>query len=206
MREMVDYAFTECVPGKLSPDGWAAGIWAAAERGDIPPEKPPLMMNDYMGPSLDTTIFATANMIWLFATHPEQWALLRQQPDLMLNAINEVLRIETVIQGFSRVLTEDHSVDGTTMPAGSRGARAVRLGQPGRAPVHGPGPLRHHPGEHVRSTSASASAPTRARAATWPAWSCEPCSPRSCTASSASSSWRRCPSSTTSSTGSAPAS
>ena len=78
VQEMVDYAFTECVPGKLSPDGWAAGIWAAAERGDIPPEKPPLMMNDYMGPSLDTTIFATANMIWLFAAHPEQWALLRQ--------------------------------------------------------------------------------------------------------------------------------
>jgi cytochrome P450 len=120
VREMVDYAFSECVPGKLAPDGWAAGIWAAAERGDIPPEKPPLMMNDYMGPSLDTTIFATANMIWLFATHPEQWTLLREQPDLMLNAINEVLRIETVIQGFSRVLTEDHTVDGTTMPAGSR--------------------------------------------------------------------------------------
>jgi cytochrome P450 len=117
---MVDYAFTECVPGKLAPDGWAAGIWAAAERGDIPAEKPPLMMNDYMGPSLDTTIFATANMIWLFARHPDQWTLLREQPDLMLNAINEVLRIETVIQGFSRVLTEDHTVDGTTMPAGSR--------------------------------------------------------------------------------------
>ena len=120
VREMVDYAFTECVPGKLTPDGWAAGIWAAAERGDIPAEKPPLMMNDYMGPSLDTTIFATANMIWLFARHPDQWTLLRERPDLMLNAINEVLRIETVIQGFSRVLTEDHTVDGTTMPAGSR--------------------------------------------------------------------------------------
>ena len=78
------------------------------------------MMNDYMGPSLDTTIFATANMIWLFARHPDQWTLLREQPDLTLNAINEVLRIETVIQGFSRVLTEDHTVDGTTMPAGSR--------------------------------------------------------------------------------------
>jgi cytochrome P450 len=120
VREMVDYAFSECVPGKLSEDGWAAGIWAAAERGDIPIEKPPLMMNDYMGPSLDTTIFATASMIWLFARHPDQWTLLREQPDLMLNAINEVLRIETVIQGFSRVLTEDHTVDGTTMPAGSR--------------------------------------------------------------------------------------
>ena len=83
-------------------------------------EKPPLMMNDYMGPSLDTTIFATASMIWLFARHPDQWALLRERPDLMLNAINEVLRIETVLQGFSRVLTEDHTVGGVTLPAGAR--------------------------------------------------------------------------------------
>ena len=120
VRQMVEYAFNECVPGKLAPEGWAAGIWAAAERGDIPPDKPPLMMNDYMGPSLDTTIFATANMIWLFACHPDQWTLLRQQPDLMLNAINEVLRIETVIQGFSRVLTEAHAVEGVTLPAGAR--------------------------------------------------------------------------------------
>ena len=120
VQQMVQYAFTECVPGKLTPDGWAAGIWAAAERGDIPMEKPPLMMNDYMGPSLDTTIFATASMIWLFAQHPDQWALLRERPDLMLNAINEVLRIETVLQGFSRVLTEDHAVGGVTLPAGAR--------------------------------------------------------------------------------------
>ena len=120
VQQMVGYAFGECVPGKLTPDGWAAGIWATAERGDIPMQKPPLMMNDYMGPSLDTTIFATANMIWLFARHPDQWALLRERPDLMLNAINEVLRIETVIQGFSRVLTDDHTVDGVDLPGGAR--------------------------------------------------------------------------------------
>ena len=206
VREMVDYAFTECVPGKLSPDGWAAGIWAAAERGDIPPEKPPLMMNDYMGPSLDTTIFATANMIWLFATHPEQWALLRQQPDLMLNAINEVLRIETVIQGFSRVLTEDHSVDGTTMPAGPRGARAVRLGQPGRAPVRGPGALRHHPGERVGAPRPRLRRPLVPGRQPGPPGAASPAHRALVARSSASSSWRRCPSSTTSSTGSARAS
>jgi cytochrome P450 len=120
VQEMVGYAFNECVPGKLKPGGWAAGIWAAAERGEIPIEKPPLMMNDYMGPSLDTTIFAIGSMIWLFARNPSQWTLLRERPDLMRNAINEVLRIETVIHGFSRVLTGDHTVDDVTMPEGSR--------------------------------------------------------------------------------------
>ncbi|NOX29600.1 MAG: cytochrome P450 [Actinobacteria bacterium] len=120
VEEMVAYASNECVPGKLRPGGWAAQIWEAAERGDIAADKPPAMMNDYMGPSLDTTIFATASMIRLFAEHPDQWTRLREQPDLALNAINEVLRIETVLHTLSRVLTVEHTVDGVTMPAGSR--------------------------------------------------------------------------------------
>ena len=177
VQQMVQYAFTECVPGKLTPDGWAAGIWAAAERGDIPMEKPPLMMNDYMGPSLDTTIFATASMIWLFARHPDQWALLREQPDLMLNAINEVLRIETVLQGFSRVLTEDHTVGGVTMPAGARvlvlygsaNRDERQFEQPERFDI-----TRANAAEHLALGAGAHSCP----GGTWPGWRCERCSPR----------------------------
>jgi hypothetical protein len=67
VAEMVDYAFTQCVPGKIKPGGWAAKIWEAADRGEISKETCAFLLNDYMGPSLDTTIFATANAIMLFA-------------------------------------------------------------------------------------------------------------------------------------------
>ena len=64
---MVGYAFSECVPGKLRAEGWAAGIWKAAERGDIPMEKPPLMMNDSHGSkSRHDNLRHRAAMIWLF--------------------------------------------------------------------------------------------------------------------------------------------
>ena len=99
--EMVDYAFAQCVRGKLKPGGWADMIWDAADRGEIDPSLPPYLMNDYMGPSLDTTIFATSSAIWLFAQNPDQWRLVREDPRLIPNAINEVLRVETPIQGFS---------------------------------------------------------------------------------------------------------
>ena len=33
--EMVNYAFTQCVPGKLKVDGWAQMIWDAADPGKI---------------------------------------------------------------------------------------------------------------------------------------------------------------------------
>lgn len=61
VEEMITYAFTQCTREKLKPDGWAKAIWDAADRGEIPIDKPPLMMNDYMGPSLDTTIFTTSS-------------------------------------------------------------------------------------------------------------------------------------------------
>ncbi len=120
VKEMVTYAFTQCTRENLKPDGWARAIWDAADRGEIPPEKPPLMMNDYMGPSLDTTIFTTSNAVWLFAQHPDQWGALRENPSLIPGAINEVVRLESPLQGFSRVTTTNVDMDGVTIPAGGR--------------------------------------------------------------------------------------
>lgn len=120
VEEMVTYAFTECVPGKLKPGGWAAKIWEAADRGEIRREQAPVMMNDYMGPSLDTTIFATSAAIMLLARNPDQWDVLRENLSIIPNAVNEVVRIESPIQNFSRVATRDVVIDGVTIPAGSR--------------------------------------------------------------------------------------
>lgn len=120
VKEMVDYALTECVPGKLTPDGWAQQIWDAADRGEIDPGVCGFMMNDYMGPSLDTTIFATSNAIWLFANNPDQWDLIRENPALIPQAINEIVRIESPITAFSRYVAKDVEMDGVLMPKGSR--------------------------------------------------------------------------------------
>jgi cytochrome P450 len=118
--EMVNYAFTQCVPGKLKPGGWAQMIWDAAEKGEIDPAICPFLMNDYMGPSLDTTIFATISTIWLFARHPEEWEIVRRNPALLPPAINEAIRIESPIQAFSRYVAQDHEIDGVPLPRGSR--------------------------------------------------------------------------------------
>jgi cytochrome P450 len=37
-------------------------------------------MIDYMGPSLDTTIFGIGNGVWLFAKHPGEWQKVRESP------------------------------------------------------------------------------------------------------------------------------
>jgi cytochrome P450 len=120
VQEMVGFAMTEAVPGTIDPNGWAAQLYTAAEQGDLPVEKCPVMMIDYIAPSLDTTIYAISSAIHLFAQNPDQWDAVRSDPSLIPHAINEALRLESPIQRFTRVATEDFEVDGYTLPAGSR--------------------------------------------------------------------------------------
>jgi cytochrome P450 len=78
------------------------------------------MMIDYVTPSLDTTIYAVSNAVRLFAEHPEQWDLVRSDPTMIPHAINETLRLESPVQQFTRVVTEDHTLAGADLAAGSR--------------------------------------------------------------------------------------
>jgi cytochrome P450 len=120
LSEMMDYARTQAVPGKLKPGSWAEAIHQAAAAGEVPSEAVPVMMIDYMGPSLDTTIFGISSGVWLFANHPDQWDLVRNDPSLIPAAIDEILRMEAPIQGFSRYVARDYDLDGVSLPEGSR--------------------------------------------------------------------------------------
>ena len=44
---------------------------------------------------LDTTISGIASTLWLFATHPERWQAVRQDPALIPGAFEEALRLES---------------------------------------------------------------------------------------------------------------
>jgi cytochrome P450 len=120
LQEMMHYATTQAVRGKLKPGGWAEAIIDAVDRGEVNQAALPVMMIDYMGPSLDTTICAISNGVWLFAAYPEEWQKVCKSPSIVPSAINEILRMESPIQGFSRLLTRDYDMDGITLPAGSR--------------------------------------------------------------------------------------
>ena len=151
VEEFVAFAVNEAVPGRIDPDGWAAHLYQAADRGELPREKCPVMMLDYVTPSLDTTILAITNAIALFAQHPEQWELLRADRSLIPHAINESLRLESPVPQFSRVLTEDHEIDGVPLPVGSR--VALLYGSANRDERHYPDPtqfdITRRPSDHL---------------------------------------------------------
>jgi len=119
LLEMAAYA-QQLVERDLPEGSMAAGILDAAARGDIDKAQCPFLVIDYLAPSLDTTISALGNAIWLFATHPDQWQLLRREPERVKQAFNEVLRVESPISAFSRVTTRATVVDDVELPAGAR--------------------------------------------------------------------------------------
>ena len=120
LEEMMHYATTQAVRGKLKPGSWAEGILEAISCGEADEAARLVLMIDYMGPSLDTTIYAIGSAVWLFAQHPEQWQRVCEDSSRVAFAINEVLRMEAPIQGFSRLVTHDYDMDGIVLPAGSR--------------------------------------------------------------------------------------
>ncbi len=105
----------EITEGSLGHD-----VLLAADDGRISIADCPPLMVDYIGPSLDTTISAISSALHLFALHPQQWQLLRDDHALIPNAINEVLRYESPLRAFSRYTRHDTEIAGMPIPGGAR--------------------------------------------------------------------------------------
>ncbi len=68
----------------------------------------------------DTTTNLIGNSMKFLHDFPDQHRELLTDPTLIPNAIEELLRIESVVQGLSRTTTQDVELHGTTIPAGSK--------------------------------------------------------------------------------------
>ncbi|WP_039805017.1 cytochrome P450 [Nocardia araoensis] len=105
---------------QLLPGSAGAEILQAADEGKIAHNECPAMMIDFLAPSLDTTISAISSALYLFAAHPHQWQLLRSDPTMIANAVNEVVRYESPLRAFSRKTIRDVALAGVTIPEGAR--------------------------------------------------------------------------------------
>ena len=114
--------FANAVAGqrKVLPGSMGDDLLRAADEGKLAHVECPALMIDYLAPSLDTTLSAIASALHLFATHPDQWQLLRDDPSLIPNAVNEVVRFESPLRAFSRKVAQPVEIAGTALPAGSR--------------------------------------------------------------------------------------
>ncbi|OBI47205.1 cytochrome [Mycobacterium kyorinense] len=68
---------------------------------------------------LETTYRSSGNLLYLLLTHPDQFAAVQADRELIPKAIEEGLRFETPLTTVQRFTTEDTELDGVTIPARS---------------------------------------------------------------------------------------
>ncbi len=77
-----------------------------------------LVLNVIAG-GIDTTQAQLSHALRMFAARPDQWEALRQQPDLVGRAVEEVLRAEPITPFTARICLEQVEYRGVLFPAGT---------------------------------------------------------------------------------------
>ena len=68
----------------------------------------------------DTSTGLLSGGLDLLARHPEQRARLGEDPDRIPDAVTELLRLTSPVQGLARTAVDDVTIDGVTIPAGRK--------------------------------------------------------------------------------------
>ncbi|MUL49669.1 cytochrome P450 [Mycobacterium sp. CBMA293] len=104
----------------VTPGGWAATVFDAADRGEISTIEAKNMIIDFVAPSLDTTILATGQLLWSLGRNPDAFQQLKDDPTLVPTAVVEAVRLASPIRGFTRVVARDTVLHGVPLQAGAR--------------------------------------------------------------------------------------
>jgi cytochrome P450/ferredoxin-NADP reductase len=120
VKEMRQWINTRATADRLKPDSWTARIYELVRDDKIDAGICPLLIRDYINPSLDTTISATGQLIYQLGKNPDQWRQLREHPKLIPGAVDEAVRLGSPIRSFSRTVVHDTALAGVHLAAGAR--------------------------------------------------------------------------------------
>jgi 4-methoxybenzoate monooxygenase (O-demethylating) len=119
-KPVLEWIAAKCRRESLAPTGMGAVVYAAVDAGELTAEEAPLLVRSFLSAGVDTTVNGLGNALFAFATNPEQWRRLRDDPALLRGAFEEVLRYESPVQGFYRTTTEPVQVDDVEIPEGEK--------------------------------------------------------------------------------------
>ncbi|MBB2914233.1 hypothetical protein FHS43_005545 [Streptosporangium becharense] len=120
VSELTAWVDAQCRREVLADGGFGAQIWAAADRGDITCEQAPLVVRSLLSAGVDTTVHGLAAVLYAFATHPEQWRRLREDPGLARVAFDEAVRWQSPVQTFFRTADRDVPIGNEIIPEGKK--------------------------------------------------------------------------------------
>ena len=79
-----------------------------------------MLVRSFLSAGIDTTVYGLGNALYCFASYPEQWTILRENPALIRGAFEEVLRFEAPVQSFFRTTTRAVDVVGVAIGDGEK--------------------------------------------------------------------------------------
>jgi 4-methoxybenzoate monooxygenase (O-demethylating) len=115
-----DWIMANCSRAALAPDGLGMQIYEAVEAGELSEDEAGMLVRSFLSAGIDTTVYSLGNALYCFATYPEQWSFLRENPKLIRGAFEEVLRFESPVQCFFRTTTREVDVGGVRLGDGDK--------------------------------------------------------------------------------------
>jgi len=101
-------------------DDLLSDLIAQEEAGDrLSTDELVMMVNAVIVGGTDTTRNQLGCAVNLFAEHPEQWAMLAENPDLAPRAVEEAMRYFGAVRGTARFASVDIEYRGVLLPAGT---------------------------------------------------------------------------------------
>ncbi|MBD3666291.1 cytochrome P450 [Sulfitobacter aestuariivivens] len=120
LKGLQDYLAEHGRRDALKEGGLAQRIFDVAPEKGFSQDEAAQLMRDYINPSLDTTVSAAGFAAYYFSRFPDQWDRLRDDPDLIPNAVEEIVRMATPIRAFSRYVAQDTEISEVQIEKGAR--------------------------------------------------------------------------------------
>ena len=118
--EAQKWVVDSCRRENVVPGSLAGMIYQAADRREITEEEAPLLVRPFLTAGLDTTISAIGSMLYAFASFPDQYKKVRDEPSLARAAFEEAVRWNAPFQAFCRTTGRDVEVAGKRLARGTK--------------------------------------------------------------------------------------
>ncbi len=115
-----DWIMSKCSRAALAPSGLGMQIFDAVDAGELSEDEAGMLVRSFLSAGIDTTVYGLGNALYCYATYPEQWTALRNNPNLIRGSFEEVLRFEAPVQTFFRTTTRAVDVGGVRIEGGEK--------------------------------------------------------------------------------------
>jgi 4-methoxybenzoate monooxygenase (O-demethylating) len=115
-----EWIMSKCSRAALAPGQLGMQIFQAVDAGELSEDEAGMLARSFLSAGIDTTVYGIGNALYCLARYPQQWQSLRDNPNLIRGAFEEVLRFEAPLQTFFRTTTRPVDVGGVELGEGEK--------------------------------------------------------------------------------------